>query len=223
MNGVLRIRRMAEQEYTPEIIGRNRLSLVAQAANLIGDICGDWVKVSENDAEGPLEYAALTLRIWQPAIAMHDENDYFWDRLIMEISRLPFGDEPELLRPAARARGAHAKPAGLAVNRAAALGWAAYLKARGIKPVVYHFQISAAFGTDWDAIRKWRGLIANVFGQDMVARYISYGTDGIGYPPTDASYYRELIRDGEWFRDVAGLAPMSDALMEELRAGKGPS
>lgn len=220
MNGVLRIRRMAEREDPTEVIRRNRLELAAQAADLIADVCGDWVKVSENDADGPLDYAALALTIWQPAIAMHDEHDDFWDRLISEIRRLPFGDEPELLRPAPRPRGAHARPAQLAFRRLAALSWAAYLKSRGIKPSVYHFQISAAFGTDWDAIRKWRGLIGNVLGQSMVDRQIAYAADGIGYPNKDETYHWWLVRDGAHFRELVGLPKISESLMQELREGK---
>jgi hypothetical protein len=35
------------------------------------------VKLSENDADGQLGYLSLALSMWQPAIAMHDESDFF--------------------------------------------------------------------------------------------------------------------------------------------------
>lgn len=223
LNGVERIQRMAEREEDASVISQNRLDLCKQAAKLIGDVCGDWVKISENDATDPLDYLALSMRIWQPALAMHDENDYFWDDVISEIERLPYGDEPEIIRPAPRSRGEHQQPAKLAFLRLSALQWAAFLKARDIKPKVYRGQITTAYGSDWEAMRKWRDLASRVLGSDYVERAVARAVQGYAMPGNFPDYFDALVRSGAHYRQLMGLPPAPDALLLEVRTGKGPA
>lgn len=222
INGVERIKRMAEKEEPGATIRQNRLDLCAQAARLVGDICGDWVKLSEIDAEAPIEYIALSLRIWQPVLAMHDEYDFFWDDVISEIERLPFGDEPEILRPASRSRGVHQQPAKLAFYRLAALRWAAYLKARGIKPSIYRRQISTAFGSDWEAMRKWRSLAARVLGEDYIDLALKLASTGYAMPANSSDYFDALVHVGSIYRELVGLPQASAAVLNEAKTGKHP-
>jgi hypothetical protein len=205
LNGVLRIQRLAEREETHEVILRNRIDLCRQAARLIADACGDWVKLSENDANSPLEYVSLSLEVWQPVLAMHDEYDFFWDDVIDEIVRLPFGDEPEIFKPAPRQRGEHSQPARLTLRRLTALQWADFLRSRGIRPNQFKMQISLAYGADWDAIRKWKSAAESKFGLEFVSRRLAWAREGYGLDFAFPDYLANLHAYGEDFREVAGL------------------
>ncbi|WP_157093122.1 hypothetical protein [Paraurantiacibacter namhicola] len=181
------------------------MELARHAAALIGDVCGDWIKVSELDADSKLEYAVLSLQIWQPAIAMHDRNDFFWDNLIDELQRLPFGDEPEVLKPAKRPPGSHSQPAKLSFRRLTALIWAGYLKSKGVKPADFRRDISLAYGADWDAIRKWRQSCSKVLGSSIVERNLEYAPQAVGIRDDFPAYHQSLYANGAVYRELMGL------------------
>lgn len=208
LNGVLRIQAMAEREEPTDVIRRNRIDLCIQAAKLMSDVCGDWVKISENDAQSELDYVCLNLRVWQPVLAMHDKNDWFWDDAIDEIERMHFGDTPELFKPRPRPPGAHNQPAKLAQSRLSALQWIEYLKQRGIRPKIYKPQISLAYGADSEAIRKWPRLISNVFGENYVKERLDLARDGYGLAFEFPSYLKALHRWGTQHRLLTGLRPI---------------
>lgn len=220
LNGVLRIQRMAQREEAPEVIKRNRIDLCRQAAKLIGDICGDWVKLVETDSDTPLEFAALALRIWQPVLDLNDQNDFYWEHLIDEIERLPFGDEPELLRPAQRKRGEHSQPARIAKARLSALQWTEYLKARRIAPRQYKQEIGLAFGTDWDTVRKWRQSVERIFGPEETQNYLEYAAEGYGLHFEFPDYLGNLYHYGSLYRQLAGFHQLDFEAFEAAIRGK---
>ncbi|NNC73167.1 MAG: hypothetical protein HKN78_09880 [Sphingomonadaceae bacterium] len=215
LNGVMRIHRMAAAEVSRSVLRSNRLELTQHAANLIGDICGDWVKLSTNDADTPLEYIELALRTWQSPIAMHDKHDHFWFEFIDEIARLRFGDEPELLLPAPRPPGSHPQPAKISFRRLAALQWSEYLKARGLKPGISNSAVSLAFGTDWDAIRKWQRAAKKVLGEEYVETSLRHAGEGFGLQFQFPKYHEALFHYGAAYRQLLGLKLISyDAFLE---------
>ena len=207
LNGRERLQRLADpnNEASPDTIRINRIELVRQAASFIGDICGDWIKLSELDADSPIDYAVLALQMWQPAIAMHDAHDFFWDDLIDELQRLPFGDEPELLTPAKRPPGSHHQPAKLSFKRLSALIWAGFLKSKAVKPAIFKRDISLAYGADWDAIRKWRQSCARVLGDSFIERRLDRAAQGIGVPDEFPAYHAALFANGAAYRELVGM------------------
>lgn len=222
LNGVLRIQRLSDPflDAPSDVLQQNRIDLCSQAAKLIADICGDWVKLSEGDADTIPEYIALSLRTWQPVLAMHDEGDFWWDDIIDEIERLQFGDEPEIFVPAPRPPGSNRQPAKIASQRISALQWAKYLGTRGIKPYAYKRQISLAYGTDWEAIRKWRIAAEKLFGEDFVGRRLADAADGYGAAFIFPEYGNRLFRYGSAYREAIGLSLINFATFEAATMGK---
>lgn len=219
LNGVLRIQRMAQREEPCEFIQRNRIDLCRQAAKLIGDICGDWVKLTENDSDTPLGFVAFSLRVWQPVLDMQDEYSYFWEDLIDEIERLPYGDEPELLRPAVRNRGEHSQPARIAQCRLAALQWAKFLKSKQIRPKQYKQEICLAFGPDWETIRKWQNSVERTLGAPSVAWRLEAASEGYGLSFEFPDYHRALHYYGAHYRRVAGLGEIDFSVFSKAIGG----
>ena len=209
-NGVDRIKRLADPENEPPdgVIRRNRIDLIRQAASLVADVCGDWVKTSELDAPDITSYLSLTLQLWQPVIAMHDAGDSIWDEVISEIDRLRFGDEPEILRAVPRPPGSHRQPAKLTYERLSALRWAAFLKSLDTPARIVHFHISLAYGTDWDAIRKWRGAAEKLFGAPYVLRALEEAASGWWISEGDGDYLTRLHAFGSRYRQLVGIPPL---------------
>lgn len=205
-NGVLRIQAMAHRDEPTNVIRQNRYDLCRQAAKLINDICGDWVKLApETDAKTPVDFVALSLFVWMPVLAMNDRKDFFWSDVLDEIERLKFGDEPEILRPVPRMRGEHRQPGKLARSRANALMWAEYLKSKGLKPREYKAQINLAFGADWDAIRKWRESVARVYSQNYLDSRLKEATSGYWLPSAAENHLVFLHMHGHEYREIVGL------------------
>lgn len=82
-----------------------------------------------------------------------------------ELRAIWSGDEPKLF---ARMPGRKV-PFRVAHAKLSAVGWDAYLAAKGEAAHVRHALIAAAFGHEWDTISRWRADVAKILGDKLVA------------------------------------------------------
>lgn len=225
LNGVRRIQRMSDPEYEAprHIIRQNRIDLCRQAASFLGDICGDWIKLSENDGLDPLDFVRMSLQVWKPVLDMQDEHDFFWEDVLEELSNMPFGDEPEIFVSAPRPPGTSKQPAKLTQKRLTALQWAEFLRAREIKPKAYKQQISLAYGADFETIRKWRLAAEKLFGSDFVNDRLQDASRGFGLPNRFPDYAAPLHAYGQQYRNMMGFSEIDIDVFIEATFGKDNS
>lgn len=100
------------------------------------------------------------------------------DYIIDDLMGIYWGDEPRFFAIAKKSKGLHKRPYRLAKLRLSALNWDKFLAAVGLSALERHRIISDAYGTDWDAIRKWAKAAQEQF-------------DLISYPPTGLEFARE--------------------------------
>lgn len=209
LNAAERIERMTIAKVDEKEIRLQKTDLCWQAAWLFSDICGKTIRITEDDAEGDLNRAWFTLKLFWPVLRGSDTTDDFWHRAVSELEHFGFGDEPEIFRPAPRSPGSFHQPAKLAKLRLAALSWAQHLKRNGVPPAQLKKEISLAFGSDFEAIRKWRGLVEKVLGDRAVE--VKMAMIDLGYEPgfPYPDYLRLLHEDGENYRILIGLSPVT--------------
>lgn len=208
-----RLRRLKQSAADPEVIRRNEREVWSNATRFLSDLLGEGVHPEKLEYEHPLSYARLYLHLLYPLFPKEDAVGVFWRELLGELGRMPYGDEPSILKPEPRLPGQSSTPARLAFSKLRAHEWATFFKAQGARPADYQKAIAAVFGADWDAIRHWRNSVARTVGRETVNQRLEYATDG--YFIEDRKWHRSvfdpLVGDGNFHRMIVGLSDFDPA------------
>ena len=189
------------------VVRANQREVIRQAATFLADLIGEDSPITIGSGEEPLSYLASYLRLIRPLFPMGFGDDHFWNEIIDEIWRMPYGDEPSILKPKARLPGQPARPALIATRRLKALEWAAYFNANNLKPADYQSAISLAFGSDWDTIRHWQKSVSKTLGHKSLERALDSAAGGyfIAWRRWHKSIMDPLWIDGLLYRDAVGV------------------
>lgn len=196
--------------YTPDaVLLKHRLDLSSATAKLIAEVFGPWAAIRGHDEIPKLDIVCMALRAWIPAIVDAPSTEGVLDAIVDEIEGLRFGDNPEILQPRPRKRSERSRPGRLANYRLAAIQWHEFLKRKSIKPSVCKLIISEAFGADWDRIRKWPGLAAEVLSEADVEKQIELAKKG-EWPTSEvaSNYITALYFDGNRYRQEEKIKPI---------------
>jgi len=222
-NAGSRISRLKAAEAAPSVVRSNQSEVLRQAAEFVADLIGEDAFPELGDGQASADFVAWYLSVLRPLFPGRMGQFDFWPSVIDEIARLPFGDEPDLLKPERRLPGQSSKPGLLALRRLRALEWGAYFKGNGARPMHFQKAIGLSFGAEWDAIRHWRESIVKVVGERRLASALSYAPSGyfIESRKWHKSICDPLWGDGILYRGLIGLPDMSDEVFhgewEELR------
>lgn len=214
-NAGARIRRLKAAGAPLHVVRVNQRDVLRQSAQFVRELIGDDVLPVFEGGAHPTDYVSWYLQAIRELFPSSREDGYFWATVIDEIDRMQFGDEPELVKRAARQRGQNEKPALLATRRLRALEWAAFFKAAGAKPMHYQKAIVLAFGPEWDSIRHWRKSVAGILGSNRVERSLSYARDGyfIEARKWHSSIMDPLRVDGEFYRHAASIGQINEKVI----------
>lgn len=213
-----RIRRLKSSGASEDVIRENQKEVWRRGASFLADLIGPEAYPEILTGEYAMEYAAVYLHALRPLFPTPpDPAGIFWSELLNEIGRLPYGDEPSLLKPEARSPGQPTRPAKIAFLRLRALEWADFWKSVGARPKDYQRAIELAFGTDWDAIRHWPKSIIKVIGRTTFDQWLMYAPDGyfIDHRSGHVTLMDPLRSDGEWYRSAIGLSDLSDDVIHK--------
>lgn len=120
------------------------------------------------DSELPATLAN-SIRSFLPLFLARSKNDYDGQGevimgVIEDLMGIHWGDEPRFFSIQPRRQGQHKRLYRLNSLRLKALDWDKYLAAVGMPSRERHRVVADAFNAEWDAIRKWEGLVEEQYG-----------------------------------------------------------
>ena len=216
LNAGDRLRSLKKANVPANVLRQNQREVWRLGAKFLADLIGPNAYLEMQEDEHPINYASNFFHALRPIFPSPPHPDgIFWNEIFSEIDRMPYGDEPDILRPNVRSPGQPTQPAKLAFFRMRALEWAKFWKNVGAQPKHYQRAIALAFGSDWDAIRHWPDSIRKVIGQDNFDRWIANAADGyfIDHRDWHVTVMDPLKIDGFWYRSAIGLPEMSDKVV----------
>lgn len=203
LNASERIKRQIQEGVDGNTLGESKYSLCRQAAEFIAGAIGDEARIDRDEHIGTDQHFLVdNLTLWFPVLAAPGRGLRLWAAAIDEISRMSFGDEPEIFAIAPRKRGSHPRPAKIHRCRLSAIEWAEFLQQRDVPPATYQAEIAEAFGERWDTIRHWKKSCQSFFGKSIVSEQLDSARNGwwpfLEFP----NYVDSLARSGSEYRSV---------------------
>ena len=210
-NAGARIQRMIEDGVTGQTLRLNQREVLRQGAKFLRSLIGEPSLPKMSDSSFPTAHIGWYLRVIDPLLPDEGLSPSLWETVIDECTRMPFGDEPDLLRPEPRKPGQPSQPALVAMRRVRALEWAEYFQAHGIRPKYYQPAISLSFGADWDSVRHWRTSASKTLGDLRVERILRDARDGyfIRQKEWHSSPIDPLWADGVFYRKAVGITELT--------------
>lgn len=196
------------------ILWKRSFELLHEAADIAAELLGKTVLElalpdDGDDPKGVRSALSRRLRLTRPLFSKPPKWSRTFARLLDELERLNGGDEPEIFAPEPRVPGQSPRPVLIARMRLRALAWNEHLQQLGLSAAERHRAISEAYGSDWEAIRKWRVACQTIFGPAAVLGELRHGRT-MFWGDYEKDWLVALRRDGERYRHT----------WKEERAGK---
>jgi len=128
-------------------------------------------RVDQADGNG-LRLIANRLQAISPFMQGEWPDGLTYNDFVEEVYAIAGGDAPYILSQAEKRRGKQGNSFRLATHKLNALMWAQVLHRRGVEANRRQSILSSAFGSTWEAIRKWKAECIEKLGLDEYDRAI---------------------------------------------------